>query len=352
MSWIKGNRYLNETEMQNNALIIKAYLVSKGWSINAISGMLGNMESESTINPGIWQNLIEGSAGGGGFGLVQWTPWTNFTIWARDNGYEPDDGNAQLKWIDEETESFGQWIATADYNFSFSTFKTSTESPSFLASAFLKNFERAGDEVEAERRAQAEKWHSFLLGNISSTFSPRLTAPSSSNKYYLVKGVVDGGLNECIEIENSPVYGSALPNCVGYAWGRAYEIMGTRPSLSCDDAGTWYTYNDGYERGQTPKLGAIVCWQEPGYYGHVAVVEAIHEDGTITTSNSGWTEPINPELYFWIEERINPRIYGNYVFQGYIYLPISTEPPSPTPLRRKTKKFNFILFNNKRRSML
>ena len=26
--------------------------------------------------------------------------------------------------------------------------------------------------------------------------------------------------------------GSCLPNCVGYAWGRFYEITGKRPSLS------------------------------------------------------------------------------------------------------------------------
>lgn len=162
MSWIKGNRYLTESEMQNNALIIKDYLINRNWSINAIAGMLGNMESESTINPGIWQGLIEGSGGGGGYGLVQWTPYTNFTDWADSNGYAWDDGNAQLIWIDSVTSSFGQWIPTSNYNFSFETFKTSSESPEYLASAFLKNFERAGVEVEEERRTQARKWYEYI----------------------------------------------------------------------------------------------------------------------------------------------------------------------------------------------
>lgn len=162
MSWISGNRYLTESEMQNNALIIRDYLVDKGWSMNAIAGMLGNMESESTINPGIWQGLIEGTGGGGGFGLVQFTPYTNFTNWADSNGYEWADGNAQLKWIDEVTSSFGQWIPTDNYNFSFETFKTSSESPEYLASSFLKNFERAGVEVEEERRTQGRKWYEFI----------------------------------------------------------------------------------------------------------------------------------------------------------------------------------------------
>ena len=161
-TWIKGNRYLSTAEMQNNATCIFNYLFPKGWTKNAIAGMLGNMESESTINPAIWQGLTEGSGGGGGYGLVQWTPWTNYTDWADSNGYEWDDGNAQLKWIDEVTVSFGQWIQTDLYPISFAQFKTSIDTPENLASAFLKNFERAGVEVEEERRTQARYWYSFI----------------------------------------------------------------------------------------------------------------------------------------------------------------------------------------------
>ena len=161
MSWIKGNRYLSESEMQNNALIISAYLDSKGWSLNAIAGLLGNMESEITINPAIWQSL-DSTNTSGGYGLVQWTPSTNYTDWAYSQGYAIDDGNAQLKWIDEVTTQVGQWIKTSSYDFSFNEFKVSNESPEYLASAFLKNFERAGVEVESSRRTQARKWYTYL----------------------------------------------------------------------------------------------------------------------------------------------------------------------------------------------
>lgn len=164
IEWIKGNRYLSMDEMKINATIAYNYLSPKGWSKNAISALLGNMQSESTINPGIWQSLIEGSGGGGGYGLVQWTPYTNFTNWADSNGYAWDDGYAQLKWIDEVTTSFGQWIATDTYNLSFDEFKKSTESVSWLASAFLKNFERAGVEVEEQRQTQANMWYEYLSG--------------------------------------------------------------------------------------------------------------------------------------------------------------------------------------------
>lgn len=161
MGWISGNRYLSQIEMDNNALIVTSYLLSKGWTLNAIAGLLGNMESESTINPGIWQSLTEGNMSGG-FGLVQWTPATNFTNWADGLGFSWSDGNAQLQWIDEQTTLFGQWIKTDVYPLSFEEFKTSTETPQYLASAFLKNFERAGVEVENERRSQAYEWYLFI----------------------------------------------------------------------------------------------------------------------------------------------------------------------------------------------
>lgn len=161
MQWIKGNRYLDMLEMQNNALIVKEYLYEKGWTLNAIAGLLGNMQSESTINPGIWQSLDEGNISMG-YGLVQWAPSTNFTNWATENNFAIDDGNAQLQWIDEVTASFGQWIPTDTYNISFEEFKTSNESPEWLASAFLKNFERAGVEVEEQRRSQAATWYTYI----------------------------------------------------------------------------------------------------------------------------------------------------------------------------------------------
>lgn len=158
--WIKGNRYLSLSEMQNNAFIIYSTFFYKGWTLNAIAGILGNMQSESTINPGIWQNLTPNPAMG--WGLVQWTPSTNFTNWAQANGYDNDDGDAQLKWIDEKTVSSGQWIPTTAYPQSFDEFKHSADSPENLASMFLKNFERAGVEVEEQRRTQARYWYNFL----------------------------------------------------------------------------------------------------------------------------------------------------------------------------------------------
>lgn len=69
-----------------------------------------------------------------------------------------------------------------------------------------------------------------------------------------------------------------MPNCTAYAYGRAYEILGSEPKLSWNNAEQWYGYNKAngyYKYGQTPKVGAIACWSYSYGGGHVAVVERL-----------------------------------------------------------------------------
>lgn len=165
-SWVKGNRWLNDTEMKNNAEMVYKYFKRVGWSLNAISAMLGNMQVESTINPGIWENLVV-EAEGRGFGLVQWTPWTNYTNWADSKGYTWDDGSGQCYWIAYETKNYGQWlnneyISTA-YPMTFDEFIVSTESPEYLADVFLRNFERPADLNQPIRQTYARQWYNYLI---------------------------------------------------------------------------------------------------------------------------------------------------------------------------------------------
>ncbi len=134
--------------------------------------------------------------------------------------------------------------------------------------------------------------------------------------------------------DDNPFYlgGYGLPNCTCYAWGRAWESTGTLPKLPTWDAQDWY--NDKktkkyYKRGQTPRVGAIVCYKG-GEAGHVAFVEAVHANGDITISQSGWSREYsrdtNDPLYFWTA-RVSKasgyreewmKEYGRYL-QGFIY---------------------------------
>lgn len=51
-----GNTYdssnsLTLAQMKVNATYIWSYLSNQGWTLNAVAGILGNMQSESAINP-------------------------------------------------------------------------------------------------------------------------------------------------------------------------------------------------------------------------------------------------------------------------------------------------------------
>ena len=79
------NAFLTDKEMGDNARYVYDYLTARGWSPTAVCGMLGNMETESTINPGIWQNLDDTNPELG-YGLVQWTPSYKYINWCNQQG--------------------------------------------------------------------------------------------------------------------------------------------------------------------------------------------------------------------------------------------------------------------------
>lgn len=157
-----GNRFLTQSEMEVNARYIYNVLGSRGWSVNAIAGMLGNMQTESSINPGIWEGLNEGT--GPGFGLVQWTPYTKYTEWCEGEGIDPADMDSALMRIEYELENGIQYYPTTSYPETFAEFKVSTKSPEYLAMAFLANYERPADPTQPARGTQANTWYEFLTG--------------------------------------------------------------------------------------------------------------------------------------------------------------------------------------------
>lgn len=148
---------------------------------------------------------------------------------------------------------------------------------------------------------------------VSAAFVPRTTEPGRYDAYFN---------------DNDNPYGYTFTgsrsgrNCVWYAWGRAYEILGTRPKLDRStgvnnvnggwDAGKWFENNKNtgaYAYGSEPKLGAICCFS--GGDGHVAVVEEIQ----------GKTAYISEMNYS--AKTFNYREASNsttLTIQGYIYI--------------------------------
>lgn len=158
---VSGNRYLSRIEMETNAWYIWNYLGSRGWSINAVAGMLGNMQTESTINPGIWENLDEGNTSGG-YGLVQWTPATKYINWCDGQHLVASEMDSALKRIEYELANGIQYYPTDSYPETFEEFKTSTKDPYYLGMAFLANYERPAVPNQTKRGKQAKEWYEFL----------------------------------------------------------------------------------------------------------------------------------------------------------------------------------------------
>lgn len=148
-------------------------------------------------------------------------------------------------------------------------------------------------------------------------FGPiRSIQPSMDNKFYYSDG------NVFYKAKLSPPFTSGgrviKGNCTWYAWGRAWEITGTKP----EDAGfignayEWWNANiksGKYQYGSEPRIGAIAVWKSglPGSdgSGHVAVVEKI-DNGKIYISESTW----HGGAFAYRE------IYNTEYLYGYIYL--------------------------------
>lgn len=166
-----GNRFLTLDEMKGNAQYIMDFLLERDWTKNAISGLLGNLQSESTINPEIWQNLESydhdpfATVEGHGYGLVQWTPFNKFTIWASENLMDYKLMDTQLARILYEVENNLQWFGGYSSEMTFKEFSQSTETPEFLAEVFIKTYEHPADPDQPIRGTQARYWYDTLTGD-------------------------------------------------------------------------------------------------------------------------------------------------------------------------------------------
>lgn len=371
MAWISDDRYLSQSEMENNANIIIAYYRSIGINDCTIAAILGNIQAESTLSP----VLTERGSSNPGYGLVQWTPKSDLINACSTLGLSPyTSGDVQIQVIIKEIQgnpsSINQWYTTSGFISNYYNSGASSDmigitpsqflsnsmgwNPEKLAIMFMAGYERPNYNPDknhyTQRQANASAWYSYMGGS-SSTYVPRLddTGIEGNFHYY----------------SQNPFYlaGYGMPNCTCYAWGRFWEIGdpnndgSNRPTLPTGDAGTWFgNTQDGYERGQTPKLGAVACFsRNGGGAGHVAIVEKIESNGDITTSNSAWQS-----TFFYLSNLSASNGYNtsNYTFQGFIYNPFASQGgggggggDDPTPTNKK-KGFKFVLSQGKKRRNL
>lgn len=179
----------NATEMWN-------YFRGLGYSEQATSAIIGNAQYESTLNPAQWE-YGHNYDPQYGYGLFQWTPSTRYTsLYCGTYGYNRVDGQPQCAWVD--TQTIGgldgdQWIGvTAPY--SWNDFKTSTYTPTDLAYAFCRNWERGG--WNSLRATNAEYWYQYFTGTQPPTPPdppppPPLTGHKSIPVWLMIKIIRD-----------------------------------------------------------------------------------------------------------------------------------------------------------------
>ena len=97
MAWIEiADTNLNDTQRDNNALMVYAFYHPLGWTTESIAAMAGNMSQESTLNP-----IIRSNPAAGAYGLTQLTYHKYDMInWCNNNGYNPATGNGQCAYYE------------------------------------------------------------------------------------------------------------------------------------------------------------------------------------------------------------------------------------------------------------
>ena len=191
--WYSADEYLNQEQMDVNAVFVAMLLYHKhGWTLNAIAAILGNMQTESKINPALWENRTDYEAAGEdpldnkhGFGLVQWTPWGKYTDYAERHGLERIHIASQLQRIQAEVDNDLQWISTSEFPMTFTEFTKSTDTPYNLACVFVRNYERPNitSETYEERGSQADYYYKLIKKALSGT------NPNALNQQAIIEAV-------------------------------------------------------------------------------------------------------------------------------------------------------------------
>lgn len=195
-------------EQQTNANIIRSFFLNEGWTLNAICGMLGCMQGESTINPAFieqtnrWRlpNAAENLSDvpnsvaknyfnkyygvdrrGFGMGLVQWDGYTNvqtnppesqqkMVCWAIANNIDWYDGWTQMYKIRYEWQYdaantkkiFFYPVRYSGITYTFDNFPTATAPPETLAAAWTSGYERNAGGV-GFRGTNARWWYNHFV---------------------------------------------------------------------------------------------------------------------------------------------------------------------------------------------
>lgn len=181
MVWISKTGLLTSSEMENNAKLFGNVFSWLGYHINTIAALAGNVQAESTINPGL------NEVGGAGYGLFQWTPKSDLINACSQLGISPyTDGSIQCQCLDGELFTLrNQWYSSRAFISPYYNSGATSDmigitpeqlkvnsmgwKPDKLAILFMAAYERpsydpATNHAE-KRKANANYWYEYYTGN-------------------------------------------------------------------------------------------------------------------------------------------------------------------------------------------
>lgn len=179
------NSTLSTAQMNANASYVYNYLLQEGFTKQAACAVIGNMQHESDIDPGVWQSSNNVSLG---YGLLQWDDATKFLNDAVEQGHLSNANPSTVNnlalsnpkaLMDAELDYFvrscapgqGEFYAPkyaamqhTEYRMSFSTFKASTINVGELAIVFHDHYERSDDGTTNlnKRSSYATNWYNYF----------------------------------------------------------------------------------------------------------------------------------------------------------------------------------------------
>lgn len=283
--------------MYDNAKYIYSYFVSKGWTPQAVCGMLGNMQSESSIEPNVWEN-----GGGSGYGLVQWTPGSVLINWCNSQGLNYTTLAAQCDRIEYEFTHGLQFYPSNSYGMNASQYMHSTDSAYTLGLVFLANYERPANPYQPQRANQAAYWYNQLAGTSTAPVpTPTVTPASGTYTFNQAANIrTEPSLNGTIvgqyQAGQSVNYNGKVNND-GFTWLRytaydgktAYvaEVGGTdSPTLAVTPANGTYTFMQTTNIRTAPNTNAPIVAQ-------FAAGQSVNYNGIVANEGYTWLRYIS-----------------------------------------------------------
>lgn len=308
-----GGNYnvVTSADQQAVAKSLHDNLKKAGYTEAGIAGYLGNTEHESGFDSGVVQGhkafnestAMNGGISGYAIGLNQWDGdrRVNLLNFAKGQGKDWKDGNMQFDFAlnhdGGDSDILKKGLAMNDVS---------------GATEFLRSkWERGGVGTSAERISQAQNWYSkFSGGSDSTAVDTAVTASDSSANEDKVTndsgdcktGVAEGMAQSGVPVKEIPAnYKDKITNtnftahsssntypfgqCTYYVYDRMQQL-GTPVENYLGNGADWgrNAKNKGYETSTTPHAGWAVSFTQGAAgadptYGHIAVVEAISDDG-------------------------------------------------------------------------